>query len=130
MLEVARSLDEGEMQNIAAYFGTGPALPSLGTSDATLATAGQQIVENGLPDAGIPSCLTCHGAATTSELPLVSHLHGQNATYLKSRLDYMARPSSQPLPGLNPMHTIAAALSDDQRAEVAAWFASQPPLPK
>ena len=127
---VARELEEQEILDIAAYFGNGPALPSTGIPNPIAAEAGQSIAQNGLPDANVPSCLTCHSAEQTSEIPLIPHLQGQNANYLENRLDHFARPSSTPLPGLNPMHRFAAAMTEDQRAEVAAWFASQETVAK
>ena len=130
MLQVARDLDDQEMTDIAAYFGNAPAQPSPGVVNPVQAQNGQTIAQNGLPDAGVPACLTCHSEDQTRELPLFARLQGQNVNYLRNRLDYFARDSSLPLPGLNPMHRFAVALSEDQRADVAAWFASQEPLAK
>ncbi len=130
MLQVARRIEEQDIIDVAAYLGNGMTLPSLGNVNPIQARNGQTIAENGLADVGVPACLTCHSAAQTKEMPLIARLQGQNVNYLRNRLDYFARESSLPLPGLNPMHRFAKALTEDQRADVAAWFATQEALPK
>ncbi|APE42195.1 hypothetical protein BOO69_01295 [Sulfitobacter alexandrii] len=130
MFQVTQRLDYDDMADLAAYFETLPPIPSPGDVDAGRAAAGAEIARNGLELAGVPACVTCHGRPGRDGLPLAPRLQGQNVGYLNSRLDYFARDSSLPLPGLNPMHRYAKAMTEDQRADVAAWFASQPPLPK
>jgi cytochrome c553 len=130
MLQTARLMEDGDIANVAAYLGTQQPLPTPGTFDVSLLPAGQKIAENGVPSANIPACLSCHGTQSVSNLPLVPRLQGQNENYIKNRLDYFARGSSLPLPGLNPMHQYAVNLTEQQRAEVAAYFAGQTVVPK
>jgi len=74
--------------------------------------------------------VTCHSAAQTKEMLLIATLQGQNVNYLRNRLEYFPRESCLPLPSLNSMRQFAKVMSEDQRADVAAWFASQNALPK
>ena len=41
---------------------------------------------NGIPDRGVPACLSCHGNDVAGRLPLVARLHGQYQGYIESRL--------------------------------------------
>ncbi|WP_172960960.1 c-type cytochrome [Oceaniglobus roseus] len=130
MFQTTSRMSLDDMRDVAEYFGQIPPQPTPGTPDMALAAAGEAIAKEGIPDQGVPACLTCHGAEQTRALPLIARLHGQNGNYLERRLDYFAEGNGEQLPGLNPMHDIAAAMTADQRAEVANWFAAQEALTK
>ena len=68
-------------------------------------------------------------------LPLIPRLQGQSPFYLRSRLDGFAAPHEARVNGvdvssLNPMPGIAIKLSDQERADLAAYFAAAAPLDK
>ena len=75
-------------------------------------------------------CATCHGAAAVEALPLVARLDGQSAAYLKRRLKELDSAYSAKTAGLNPMYQFARKLTQGERSDLAAYFASLPPVPK
>lgn len=75
-------------------------------------------------------CAPCHNADGNSTIPANPKLAGQNAAYLVKQLSDLVKPSTDKTARENPvMGAIAASLSPADRANVAAWFASQSPWP-
>jgi len=72
-------------------------------------------------------CAACHGADGNSAAPANPRLAQQHSEYLyKQLLDYTVRQGQQKPPRENAiMNGIASQLSDDDKRNVAAWFASQ-----
>lgn len=67
------------------------------------------------------SCVACHGADGNSSIPSNPRLAGQHADYLeRALLDYRSGARKNPI-----MAGFAANLSDQDIADLAAWFASQ-----
>lgn len=131
MNQTAERLSNAEIADLAAYIGALPPAPLQGAgADAALAAKGADLALKGEAARGLPACVSCHGAAGVKGLPLAPRLNGQNATYLKNRLNYLATRAPGELYAMNPMRRIAESLTEAQRAEVAAWFATQPVLPK
>jgi len=81
---------------------------------------GEQIANNGLPPS-VASCASCHGSKGQG-MAAFPPLAGQGASYLRSQLDAFADGARG-----NPiMAPIAKGLTPQQRADVAAYFASLP----
>lgn len=81
---------------------------------------GEQIANNGLPPT-VASCASCHGAKGQG-MAAFPPLAGQGASYLRAQLDAFADGSrSNPI-----MAPIAKGLKPQERADVAAYFASLP----
>lgn len=72
-------------------------------------------------------CAACHGADGNSPAPGNPRLAQQHYEYLyKQLLDYTVRQGQQKPPRENAiMNGIASQLSDDDKRNVAAWYASQ-----
>jgi cytochrome c553 len=67
-------------------------------------------------------CAACHGAAGVSVSDAIPNLAGQKAAYVESQLKALKDGSRK-----NPiMNAMAGQLSNDDMANVAAFFASQP----
>jgi cytochrome c553 len=109
--------------------GTGSAAPlGLAASSPVVATdaqrqAGAKIASQGAGN-GVAACASCHGAQgqgnAASGFPRIA---GQSYAYLLRQLDSSASGARQ-----NPvMGPIAKALGAEQRADVAAYYASLPP---
>jgi cytochrome c553 len=65
-------------------------------------------------------CQTCHGLDGVSKLPEAPNLSGQVETYLVKALnDYKSGARTNEM-----MSLVAAALSDGDIADLAAWYAS------
>ena len=83
---------------------------------------GQQIA------AGV--CAACHAADGNSVIPANPKLNGQHAEYLvKQLVDYTKAPDHKEARVNAIMTGFAAGLSAEDKRNVAAWFAAQPPTP-
>ena len=84
--------------------------------------AGARIAAAGLPPA-VPACASCHGARGEG-MAAFPHLAGTGADYLREQLEsFAAGKRSNPV-----MQPIAQALTAQQRADVAAHYASLAPV--
>jgi cytochrome c553 len=135
MQEIVDSLSFDDLTNLANYVGSLPAQPAVAKPDTDVTSRGAAIAMHGVPDRGVPACLSCHDTGNISNLPLIPRLQGQSLFYLRSRLDGFAAPHEAKVYGvdvgaLNPMPGIAVKLSDQERADLAAYFAAASPLDK
>jgi cytochrome c553 len=130
MEEVTNALNFDQMASLAAYVNTLTPEQALAKPDAGAAARGAAIAMNGVPARGVPACLSCHGAKGVVALPLIPRLQGQNVLYLTRKLNNYAQPNRVAPNALNPMPAIASQLTDRERADLAAYFASTPPLAK
>lgn len=73
------------------------------------------------------ACAACHGADGNSTSPANPKLAGQHADYLYKQLqNFKVKPGAKEAERANAvMAGFAAALSDDDMRNVAAWYASQ-----
>jgi cbb3-type cytochrome c oxidase subunit III len=75
-------------------------------------------------------CASCHGADGNSAGAAYPKLAGQHEAYLVKQLkDFKAQQGAKPLRNNAVMAGMAAALSDQDIANVAAYFAAQTPKP-
>ena len=66
-------------------------------------------------------CATCHGGDGNSQLAINPKIAGQNASYIvKQLMDF--KSGARPGP---TMVAMVAALSEEDMADIAAWYASQ-----
>jgi len=99
---------------LTAILSLSAALVSTPAALAADATAGK---------AKAAACAACHGADGNSPNPEWPSLAGQHATYLVKQLkEFKAGDRSNPL--MSPM---AAGLSEEDMADIAAYFSSQTP---
>ncbi len=80
--------------------------------------AGAQDAEAGRKVAGM--CRTCHGLDGYARIPIAPHIGGEPADYIEAQLRAFRDGSREH----EMMSVVAASLSDQQIADVAAWFAS------
>lgn len=67
------------------------------------------------------ACVGCHGMTGVSANPLWPNLAGQNEQYLVKQLQaFKAGERADP-----NMTTMSSALSDQDMADIAAWYSSQ-----
>jgi cytochrome c553 len=130
MVEMARNLTTPEIESLAAFIGAMPPVARPQELDAAAIARGKELALNGDPDRELPACTTCHAAAVVEALPLFARLDGQSAIYLERRLKELDSAYSAQTAGLNPMFPIARKLTAAERADLAAYFASLPPVPK
>lgn len=130
MRQVTEGLSLADMNNLAHYVNSLSPEPALAKPDAAAASRGAALATRGDPVRGVPACLSCHDANGVAALPLVPRLQGQNVFYLRKRLAVFAEPYSMNLSALNPMPQIARKLTDQERSDLAAYFAAAAPLQK
>jgi cytochrome c553 len=111
MRDVAGQFSERELVDLAAHY-----------ADTTASADGT--APGAAPDSST-QCAVCHGAGGAQGATLdVPRLAGQKAAYLELALRaYRSSARKQPI-----MQQQAAALSDEQIAELAAYYASRPGL--
>lgn len=83
-------------------------------------TAEAASVEAGKSKSGV--CSACHGSAGNSAIPMYPNLAGQNAGYIVKQLKAF-KAGDRVDPTMAPM---AAGLSDDDMADLAAYYANFP----
>ena len=130
MRQMTQGLSYDEMRSLAYYVDSLKAAPAVVKTDAGVATHGAALATRGDPARGIPACLSCHGAAGVSALPLIPRLQGQNVFYLRKKLNEFAQPYDRNQSTLNPMPMIARQLTAQERDDMAAYFAAAAPLQK
>jgi cytochrome c553 len=111
----------------AAQHPPAPPRPVVSVS-ATVLAHGQDLVAHGAPDRGIPPCSGCHGPGLTGMEPAIPGLVGLNTQYITAQLGawrYGTRTAAEP----DCMQLVAAHLTEDDVAAVAAWLASRPVPP-
>ncbi|MEM6489015.1 MAG: cytochrome c [Pseudomonadota bacterium] len=65
-------------------------------------------------------CATCHGMDGIAQMPIAPNLAGENQTYLVTQLKaYRTGKREHEI-----MSIVAGSLSDQQIADVAAWYAA------
>jgi cytochrome c553 len=126
MFKVAHSLNPAMIAALADHFhALNP--PPLGGGPADLVDAGKKIFEEGVPDAKIPPCATCHGpeAKGNGQFP---RLAGQLSPYIVKTLTNFEKERGRGGPE-NPdtsaiMKPIAHGLTESQIKAVAAYLST------
>ncbi len=145
MNDVAKALSEQDRKDVAAYVHTLKA-PFMGSDLETLRSdgvdvgkphLGKMIAEYGAPERGVPACQSCHDFHGRSAGRMYPAIGGQRYTYLKHELEAFrlgaTTPSSQdPMARDNDYHgqmrSVAARLSDEDIANVAAFLTVSSPV--
>jgi len=119
MWGIAGNLDESVIAGIAAYYADQPPAPGR-SSDPALVAKGKELFDKGVPERGIPACMSCHGAngEGMADFP---RLAGQHAKYVVKQLNFIQTlVRSAPV-----MHGIVKDLSPDEIQAVAAFVQSK-----
>ena len=130
MTDVVDGLTLDQLSDLSAYVGGLAPVRTSGKMDPAAGARGAVIATKGLSDRRVPACLSCHDAAGVKALPLIPRLQGQNAAYLRNRLDNFSLRYDVDRSALNPMPTIAGRLTEQQRVDLANYFASAPLVEK
>lgn len=121
METVAAELDNAQIERIVAYYAEMPPAPPAPSTPAGDPARGEAIAREGVPGAAVPACLSCHGEAALPTYPRLARL---SADYITLQLE-LWRSGVRGETGQEAlMAPIAAALSEQQIADVSAWFAS------
>lgn len=120
MWGMSSQLDDATIKRLAAHYSS-QSPPRATVGDKALIAKGKAVYESGLPDDGVPACMTCHGANAEGK-EAVPRLAGQHAAYLVKQLAYFKSLQRGNAP---VMHAIGDKLSFEQMQAVAAFAASK-----
>jgi cytochrome c553 len=121
MFNVARVLDPSMRSELAAHFRDLNPEP-VGGGPRELMTMGRAIYDEGISDAGIAPCSSCHGSDAKGD-GTIPRLAGQLYDYvLKRFVSWRREPVSSDTAAI--MEPIAQSLSETQIAAVAAYLSS------
>ncbi len=118
MEQMAADLKDDEIRWLGVYFSTQKAAPFPAT-DRVLASTGRSLYEFGSPAAGVPACISCHGANGRGA-GLVPRLAGQLPDYTMGQLKQFAR--SGRAKDAVQMHLVAGKLSEVQIKALAEYL--------
>ena len=94
--------------------------------DASAMAAGEALVRQGRPDAGLPACVACHGATLNGTLPGIPALAGMPRDFLIEQVGSW-KTGSHRSPEPNCMARIAQRMSGADIVAAATWLALQQP---
>lgn len=127
----ASSLNAADRKAIANYYHDLPVVAPASLPEAPKSDVGADLAIHGAgagTDHAIPACESCHGAGGRGVGPLFPRLAGQPAKYLEAQLfDWQKGTRNET--NVHIMQQIAVMLSSNQVKAVAAYFASQSPVP-
>lgn len=130
MTPVAARLTPDQARALAAYYAAPAAAgrvaevaspPVPPTGDGGQVERGRRIAVEGLSDAMLPPCAACHVDGSPDVFP---RLEGQSASYVEGQLRLWRAGGRSQTPTGQLMAVIAQRLSEQQAADVAAYFES------
>lgn len=129
MQPVAAELEPAEMRRLAEYYaGHRPRQVKFGAPpDAATAELGRQLVEGGLPEHGLPSCMSCHGDDAAARSRFYPVLAGQYAGYTAAQLRLFKSGKRRGTPAADIMTAIAQRMTELQIEAAAAWLGGLSP---
>ncbi|HUP06552.1 MAG TPA: c-type cytochrome [Caldimonas sp.] len=122
MAAFAVNLDRPQMQALADYYARQPRRPRR-DNGGTTNVEGERIFMDGVADAHVPACASCHGARGDGLPPRFPRLAGQHAGYLAQQLRlYRSGTRISDRDGL--MRAVASRLNDHDIDAVASYAAA------
>lgn len=119
MSGIAKSLNEDDVRNIAAYLDKQQAKPGAAKNKDTV-EFGKKIFRAGIAEKNVPACAGCHGPAGNGVPAQFPRLAGQHQDYTVAQLTAFRSGARKSSP---QMVTIAKRMSDDEIQAVADYIA-------
>jgi len=127
MSPISRRLDVEQMAALAAYFVDQRApVPPYKSFPKDVVQRGSDIAQQGLAEARVQACTTCHGPLGRGSPPDVPYIAGQAPGYIKSALQAFEAGKRESDPHKTMRH-VASGLSDEDIHALAAYFSTLPP---
>lgn len=121
MYGLVQNLTDTEIRDIASYYAAYPI--TIGVTQSSLLTLGQQLYRGGDRTRGVPACTACHGPqGEGNELAGFPVLHGQNAEYTTMQLKAF-RDGKRTNDPNRMMRDIASQLTDQDIDALASYIA-------
>ncbi|WOI55268.1 c-type cytochrome [Palleronia sp. LCG004] len=129
MRQAATSIGESDLAALASYFASrGPGAAAETTAAPEQVERGRAIAYAEVPGSeDVPACRACHGPWPEPIDQAFPSLAGQYAPYLETQLDLWREGERGGGPRAELMHEAAERLTDEQIADVAAYYASLAP---
>ncbi|CAA7612893.1 c-type cytochrome [Magnetospirillum sp. UT-4] len=124
MQPVAGALDDEQMGRLADHYAAMPTPPVRPAPNAAT-ERGRAIAERGLPERGIPACVTCHGGNALARNRLFPRLDGQHAFYLAQQLRLFAVGTRGGTAFAELMQATTHGLDEAEIRAVAAYYAAR-----
>ncbi|OIQ69630.1 cytochrome c-552 precursor [mine drainage metagenome] len=121
MWGIARRLTDENIEQLAAFYESQPAVHQGKISNQAEYDSGKQIFTNGIQDKGVPPCMACHGDKGQGN-GTTPRLGGQNEAYLKRQLKVF---SGNDRPAATAMHVIVKGLSENDVAAITQYLQAQ-----
>lgn len=123
MAPAAAALSPAEREAVAVWYGTiiPPPVAAAEAPNPAMAERAGLLVASGDPSRAIPPCASCHLTPGVDAPPLT----GQFTRYLDTQLRLFRDGTRRD----QVMRAIAAPLTDDEIAALAAWFSAYQPTP-
>ena len=128
MADLLEPLPDAYLREIAQYFAQldapyPPPAPVL-ARDQALLQAGERLVRQGKPSAGVPACVSCHGQQLLGIAPDTPGLLGLPRAYLTAQMGAWRTGQRQAL-APDCMAQVVHNLSDAELNAAATWLAGQ-----
>lgn len=118
MAGMSRDLTDEQVSQLAVYFNR--QIVKADVSSGAINEAGKYIYQQGIPQAGVVPCMTCHGAKAEGN-SIFPRLAGQHRQYLIKQLlvfrDTHGRPDT-------PMEGVSKSMTDQQIQQLADYLSS------
>ncbi len=115
----AAVLSEQDMRDVAAYYESQTVSPN--ATDENLFELGKAIYRGGIPEEGVPACMSCHGPSGSGNpaagFPRLSHQH---AAYVAQRLRNY-RDGKETYPNAEIMSGVVGRLNNDEIKAVSSY---------
>jgi cytochrome c553 len=121
MTSMVANLSDGDMKNLAAYYG-GQKLKPATAADKELAAAGQKVWRGGNSQTGVPACAGCHGPTGSGIPAQYPRVAGQYSEYLAAQLRAFKDGARANDPN-GMMRGVAARMSEREIRAVAEYAA-------
>ncbi len=128
MSQMAKTIDDSDLADIAAYFSSMPKMSGDGSGDTNpKAQVGKNLFLHGDMNRMILACTNCHGVAGKGRAPNISMfpvIGGQKAGYLRGQLiNWRSAQRTNSANGI--MNRIANKLTDDEIDSLAEYISAQ-----
>jgi cytochrome c553 len=121
MWGISSRLTDENIEHMAVFFESQPAIHQGKVSDQAKYDAGKSIFTTGHAEKGVPPCMACHGEKGEGKESM-PRLGGQNEAYLRRQLKVFY---GNERPAATAMHEIVKGLSDNDIEAIAHYLQAQ-----
>jgi cytochrome c553 len=127
METVASTLDRTTISALSRHYASLPRSPrNTAVSDAEARARGEAIAQRGIPERKVASCADCHGPDPSKPNEAYPALAGLGARYIVLQLELFASNNRGGSEYARIMKHVAPRLSEDERRDVAHYYATLP----